>query len=218
MWGFQVRGERSACQDWHQPVRTPWPEPHTKAHQGQRSAGRCLVSTAAMQAGHPGETRTAEREAHKLLSSLDWHSRNPASAMLTLGAGAVCATGWQPGWRGTRVSVPARRANPAVPFQATRHPPMPRRGGWDSPSPTPHRCRAPAAGSPEAPTRLSDPGRLPHPGPQQSHKPPAAARDSSRGHSWGERGHQHAEAKGILAQQGAVSQAGPSAPWNWPPA
>lgn len=91
-------------------------------------------------------------------------------------------------------------------------------GGWGSPSPTLHRCRVPAAGSPEAPAQLSGPGRLPHPGPQQSHKPPAVARGSSRGRNWGERGDQHAGAKGTPAQVGTVPQAGPSAPGNWCPA
>lgn len=105
----------------------------------------------------------------------------------------MCPAGRQPGhrWRGSTVGMPARKANPAVPFPDHPSPLCASLGGWGSPSPTPHRCRAPAAGSPEAPARLSGPGRLPRPGPQQSHKPPAAARGSSRGRSWGERGDQH---------------------------
>lgn len=207
---WQVHGGKPACQDWHQAVRTGWPEPHAEAHQGRRSAGRCLVSTAARRAGHPGETHTAESGEETAFSSPGWHTAE------TWPAWCQCSVPWWHGhgWHGTRVSVPATSANLTVPFP--NHPPPLRagpRGGWDSPSPTPRRCRAPGAGSPEAPARLSDPGRLPHPGPQQSHTPPAAARGSSRGCSWGERGDQH----GVTpARLGTIPDAAPSAPGKRP--
>lgn len=196
---WQVRGERPVCWDGHQAVRTQTPEPRAEAHRGQRSAGRCLVSTAARQAGHPGETPTAE-EAEKPLSSQGWHSQNPASTMLMLGIKAACVPIRQLpgcGWHGAGVGMPARSANPAVPFPGYSQPFHPRSGGWDSPSPTLHRCRALDVGSPEAPAQQSGPGKLPCPGPQQSHKPLAVAHGSSRGRSWGKRGHQHMGAKGI---------------------
>lgn len=213
--GWQVPGERPVCWDRCQAVRTQTPEPRAQAHRGQRSAGRCLVSTAARRAGHPGETPTAEREAEEPLSSPGWHSQNPASSMLMFGIEVACVPIRQwpwCGWHGARVGMPAGSANPAVPFPGYPQPLHPRSGGSDSPSPTLHRCRALDVGSPEAPAQQSGPGKLPHPGPQQSHKPLAVAHGSSRGRSWGKRGYQHIGAKGTSAQ------AGPSAPGKWPPA
>lgn len=87
----QVNGEKTTCQDWHQTIRTRWPESCAEAHQDQRSAGRCLASRAARRAGHPGETHTAEREAEKPLSSQGWHA---ASTMLMLGTGVARAAAW----------------------------------------------------------------------------------------------------------------------------